>query len=334
MKFMGWSFKKQLGVLVLVHFLAVVLCQAKAEEIHFQYSKEVTSEQRRIIENDFRLFKSSPLADPTGELSRLFHLENLETSELESWLSNRAKIIIDANHPINEGTIEVLDKFIINWKKKQSKLGAETKPENLKTNIKTMMQNVGTSLYKFGKEHDLKLGLQVQGLGLTEIQSPRVGLIQIGEIFFSNLYSNGTDADLSDFIHMIHRITTLFHEARHSDGENSSLGFLHAQCPTGHDYEGSFACDKMANGPYRIGAQIMDSLTRACDNCSEGEKAFLMILRNDNLSRLLTDFPSFDEKDSKNCVFDLFSQDVDPCSNAQKKQIKYIEWDETPEGIL
>jgi hypothetical protein len=85
------------------------------------------------------------------------------------------------------------------------------------------------------------------------------------------------------------RAETLFHEARHSDGHGKTLGFLHAKCPSYHDYAGLPACDLSTNGPYTIGAlmfkYIMDS---TADKSTEKTKKIQQLIYLDIANRTLS----------------------------------------------
>lgn len=72
------------------------------------------------------------------------------------------------------------------------------------------------------------------------------------------------------------------------------------------------ACDRPSNGPYRIGAMISDSALKGCTKCSEGQKDALKVLRNDSLSRILSDHQMPTDKmnvksDRSICEMNIFS---------------------------
>ncbi len=129
--------------------------------------------------------------------------------------------------------------------------------------------------------------------------SPRTGVMQIGPSFFDSTDSLDTeDVDGRGFrtIKSLYRISVLFHEARHSDGNQASgsLSFAHILCPSdgsvGSEYAGLPACDDEANGAYNVGAQILSGMQGVCDGiCSTREVSVLESIQLDVLSRITVD---------------------------------------------
>jgi hypothetical protein len=151
---------------------------------------------------------------------------------------------------------------------------------------KIVMSNLGAGLYMMGKQRSMLLALKRTDGKIIPVVSPRVGLIQIGEgLFFKKFQVNQEQVQAP--ANSISRLSTLFHEARHSDGHGVTLAFGHAFCPEGHAYAGYPACDKNLNGPYTIGAQVLKSLAQGCGDCSVREKTILTALEADSRSRIL-----------------------------------------------
>jgi hypothetical protein len=148
------------------------------------------------------------------------------------------------------------------------------------------MSNLGAGLYLMAKQRQILLAMRRSDGKIIPVTSPRVGLVQIGEgLFFKKFQVNpevpGAPAN------SVSRLSTIFHEARHSDGHGESLSFGHAYCPSGHAYEGYPACDRNLNGPYTIGAQMLKTLTQGCGDCSIKEKTILKAIEADSRSRVL-----------------------------------------------
>lgn len=101
--------------------------------------------------------------------------------------------------------------------------------------------------------------------------------------------------DESAMANSLGRMAVFFHEARHSDGNGKSLGFFHAVCPSGHDFQGSYACDRNLNGPYSIGAQMMKEFIKNCDECSVSEKEQMRLRYLDSMNRVLDNTPKIKE---------------------------------------
>jgi len=141
------------------------------------------------------------------------------------------------------------------------------------------------------------------------ITSSRVGLIGFGDAHFN-------EAPIS-------RLSTLVHEARHSDcsgglktvvvtkikaanlqadrvsavaDANPNCMYLHVRCPTTwtladgtpHPLAGKIACDGNEYGPYFVEAAYTSLIANGkCTNCSEEEKQVAKISMMDSLSRVI-----------------------------------------------
>ncbi len=95
-------------------------------------------------------------------------------------------------------------------------------------------------------------------------------------------------------VNSIRHISTLLHEARHSDGniQSKTLGMSHEKCPAsvGPEYEGQYACDNSWNGPYNVGAFTSEALAAQCaTGCTKDEQLFLLLLITDAKSRILVE---------------------------------------------
>jgi hypothetical protein len=135
-------------------------------------------------------------------------------------------------------------------------------------------------------------GIQV-GPDLIEIRSTRAGVIQLGDAYSSEL------AD------PLLRVSTLVHEARHSDctggvskrdllllkagkdPTHKDCGHLHADCPAGHPYAGYPACDDHPWGAYAVEADYMAAVAKSCSNCSTQDQKVATVVFADAASRVL-----------------------------------------------
>jgi hypothetical protein len=163
------------------------------------------------------------------------------------------------------------------------------------------MLNVGAGIYNAGKSIQRLGHLDVWGTGPVYVTSPRAGLIQLGD---PDLF--GETSDISP-AYSAFLLTVLFHEARHSDGNRKTAGFLHAICPDG-TYQGLAACDRNLNGPYSVEAALMKSFIANCDSCQAGHVEKLKLILADTLSRII-----------KSTV-------------VQGQTVMSDNWDDTPEG--
>ena len=140
-----------------------------------------------------------------------------------------------------------------------------------------------------GKQSKVLLALKKTDGSVLPLVSPHRGFIQIGEgLFLPRLRVNPAAQDLP--ANSVERLSTFFHESRHSDGHGKSLGFTHAICPEGHPYAGYPACDKNLNGPYTVGAQVLKTMAQACGDCSVKEKTIMKMIEADSRSRILKTF--------------------------------------------
>ena len=155
------------------------------------------------------------------------------------------------------------------------------------------MSNIGVNLYRIAKKMKSIIGIQLTDGTFHAITTPRQGIIQIGAGFFmKEMLPNHTLNESHS--NSIFRLSTLLHEARHSDGHGKSLGFFHAFCPQGHTYENINACDKNLNGPYSITAASLKSFTHNCKDCSKTEILILEMRTADAYDRILHTY--FDPK--------------------------------------
>lgn len=287
--------------------LTLIMAATATQASDITLSKGIKKDLRKKIERDLNLIDSFKFkGDAAEETLKVMDLKNLNAQTASDWLNQRVNYVIsekalslynllvrrvifversDVNYP-NAGIIPYsMDKNF------QSNL-VETDNVDASKGF-TVMSNIGSALYSSGKSDSKEYGIKISRgfLRASEkvaITSPRTGIIQIGEgLFAPELTINNKNPDA--LANSIFRLGTFFHEARHSDGNGASLGFMHTICPAGHDYEGQAACDENLNGPYTVGALMMAEMAKACDeNCSEKEKETLKMLVVDSASRIMT----------------------------------------------
>lgn len=156
----------------------------------------------------------------------------------------------------------------------------------------TIMNNLGASLYVSGKFKKIKYQVKIPQKGINKnilvpIESPRNGILQIGEALFSRKMTANT-RNPKTVASRLMRLATFFHEARHSDGNGRSLSFGHSICPRGHDYEGRLACDESLNGSYMLGGLLLKEFIKYCeDECTISEKQSLNAMVLENFERVI-----------------------------------------------
>jgi hypothetical protein len=307
-----------------LHILLISLTAFSGNDLQVQFTRGVPADQQKQIRKDFDLLWRLRFDDQGGELSRILKIPSLHPDHLQAWLAKRVKYIMHSGHQLDSSVIKTLvedaayPNMIANArlpKKAVSSPGSGT-----------MMINVGTALYKGGKDSGELYSINLSGIGAIAVNSPRVGIFKIGNIFFDQVY----ESPVTDIVHSVFRLATFFHEARHTDGHGPSLGFLHTRCPKNHAYEGLLACDIPGNGPYRIGGLFINSMIKDCADCSEGQKDALKVLRNDNLNRVLSGTnDTLDEYPNEElCELNVFT--VGGCDKGKRQK---LEWADEPEKV-
>jgi hypothetical protein len=264
----------------------------------FKASNDVPREQQEILRQDIEAFAKMPFIVNDETFSKVMGLEGeVKAKDLVNWLSLRAKILIGESYEMSEKDSYVASSGY-NFQYPgilpdipQPPLASENSPsvepppaDSENSNVITIMSNIGVSLYLNGKENGVLLGVNMPGLGKIPVTSPRVGILKIGRGLFSmgRTKNNTLEIDSS-----LMRVATLFHEARHSDGNRKSAGFLHAICPAGHDFAGYAACDFGLNGSYSVGFQVGKAAAENCAACTVAQREALRLDYLDSYSRVI-----------------------------------------------
>src|SRR5262249_4759019 len=133
------------------------------------------------------------------------------------------------------------------------------------------------------------------------LNSSRVGIIQLG-VGYTQKVGQGSEQRYART--EVERVSTLVHEARHSDctgglwksdlerfrkGDmptHRECGHLHINCPPDHALAGLPACDGAPWGAYAIGGLYSAGVFKTCKNCDEKTKALAKADALDQLSRV------------------------------------------------
>jgi hypothetical protein len=278
---------------------------------------------------------------------------NLSAQSLEGGLGERVQFIVSESVDFDKDTTRLPVSFAfenpgllpeLSSPKKISNLFTPGIPENAlaQSGVSTVMQNLGAEIYMTAKASGSLLGLQVPGIGVVPVTSPRTGVIQIGSGMFQ-LNPGVAGLDSSSPALALFRLMVLFHEARHSDGNGRSVGFVHAFCPLGHDYEGSASCDLALNGAYALGAKVIRNLAASCPNCSTAERESLKLQALDSFSRLLKEGQRYVNQGHDQVLCQsiarshapVTAEDREYCNLLLSKPIEMVKasnWDARPEG--
>lgn len=270
-------------------------------------ANDVPKDQRKMLEGDLERLAETSLLVKDPIISRVMDISQPVTNKnLLSWLSQRVRYIVNEDFDFeskyyiekrayayeNPGLLPDLPKLV-----KDPEVDA--RPDG--SRVSTVMTNLGGALYIAGKSSGALLGLKIPGVGKVPVSSPRSGVLMVGKGLFQlrgSKESKVTDVDASYL-----RLSTLFHEARHSDGNGKTLGMMHVPCPKGHNYEGFAACDFSLNGSYSVGAQTGKMFAENCKTCTAAQKEVLRLDYLDSFSRVVTEIKDMNSNPAQELSF-------------------------------
>lgn len=255
----------------------------------------IDASQRQSLIADLNILKTRPVSKSTQHQSAFLLTEYMGITDLESqslidWLNTRITYVFGETSNPEVQVIDVGRSEI--WSLPSDFL------EELGIDTNTAAVNLGTALYGFSQEisstvkRPVYARLNQPNVAPINITSPRTGIMMIGPALFDPDFSPSyreTDTEANSYF----RLSTIFHEARHSDGNAAanSMGFAHVLCPTDRDFpsqlEGKYACDHAANGAYGIGSFLLQILADQCQSCTNSERTRLQILYLDSRTRII-----------------------------------------------
>ncbi len=248
------------------------------------YDSSVSASDKTLIEQDLNTINELNIT--TKNYAYILGIEDFSVTSLKKWLTERTKFIVGQTYehktlakPIQEGK-SYSPSLIADM------LNAEA------PKVYTLMSNAGAEIYLNGKDTNIVYSLPINGVQIP-IKSPRVGIVKIGEGHFSVNKVSGSD--LSSKANRLLRLSVLFHESRHTDGNGSNAAFPHLKCTEG-DYKNSYACEGNTNGPYMVEWVLLKHFYDQCTNCTSSELATLQLKIEDKLSRLVSGYKMSDAK--------------------------------------
>lgn len=269
-----------------------------AQAAEFTYSENITNSQKKAIDRDLNVLKNLKFKSASPRTLQVMGMNNLDSASASKWLNERVSYIIAEK----DATLKRILLGLAIYSEKDFQLypnpnfnpledSTELTSSIDKANAVTVMSNIGAGVYMLGKQQQRLYGLKVsRGLLKKQrripITSPRVGIIQIGEGLFMRQFAINRNDD-NAVSNSLSRLSTFFHEARHSDGNGASLAFAHTICPDNHPMAGNAACDANLNGPYTVGALMTAELAKSCDSCSVAEVEELKMRALEEQSRVL-----------------------------------------------
>lgn len=220
-----------------------------------------------------------------SDVTDLLQIPSTSASHLSDWLVMRAKHFVSNKFTDGDYPVRVVDR--------NTRVIHSANLTGLDQFDDSSAFNLGAFFYRYALTEKTKLVgakdiyFQIKvNRQWVDITSPRSGLVLLNpEIFnFGELSENGN----------LSIIATLFHEARHSDGNqhSNSLAFSHIKCPEYLElYSGRYACDNVANGAYAVEAKITKLYTdKACEqDCDERYRAIANAQYLDAKSRIITE---------------------------------------------
>jgi hypothetical protein len=216
-----------------------------------RFDNSVPAEDYLLIAKDLHRLSSVAV---NSEMRQVLDLSDSSPASLVGWLEDRVQFILANTY-------------------KHSGLGVEAGADN----YGLMMFKMYLDHPGMAREREI-----IPGVGEVVINSPRVGMIRLGPSFFAEKTVKGAEISKS-----IIRLGELFHEARHSDGNGTSLGFVHSKCPSGHPEAGISNCDNHSNGAYKVSAIFMQSALDGCTKCSRSGAEIVRLYIAGSLSRVL-----------------------------------------------
>lgn len=289
---------------ILATFLATTTI-AQANDIYL--SEKISNSFKSKIEKDMSILDGLQFKEVNPRVLEVMGLTTLNASTATKWLNNRVKYVIEEDALsilkllfkktiyLEQSNVSFPNGDVLPYSQNpenQSKATTIVPSFTSEKKSVVIMANMGAALYLGGKSSNNLYGMKISRGFLKKsikvtIDSPRAGIIQIGEGLFLQKYSVNFKNE-NAYANSINRLATFFHEARHSDGNATSLSFAHSKCPATHELAGLDACDENLNGPYSVGALMTIELIKACDtNCTEREKEMLKLNALDSAGRVM-----------------------------------------------
>ena len=265
--------------------------QAAKHNVEIEFSKGISKKQRKTMSRDLKVLEEMDFhLDADEETLKVMGLDRLDAQSAKTWLEDRVRYVIEdtAWEKVEKG-IKVEQQFYSYDNASIDPIieRATSKPTGKGV---TVMSNLGAALYYAGKSSKVLLSYPVKTGTFkkksVKFSSPRAGLIMVGEGHFMQKFDHDQN-DRKATANSYGRLSTFFHEARHSDGGGKHLGFFHAVCPDGHDFQGYTACDRNLNGPYAVGAKMTKEFLKNCDDCDDEVQEKMKVSYLSSLNRII-----------------------------------------------
>lgn len=272
--------------LLAVLTLAATLTSASAatEFGGLKFHSSMPKVQIEQIKVDLSYLYNTPVTRPDPVFMGTAQVSKGDGPNMHNWLLNRVRYIVGESFQLDNRTVLQASGYRFPntplpdaFSSTQADGKKEFKPV-------VVMSNLGGAVYLMGKQANTLLGVNFDGEKVM-LTSARVGLLQVGEGLFLPRFLLNPNVNAP--ANSISRLGTLFHEARHSDGNGKSNSFTHDICPPNHPYKGAAACEFSVNGSYTVGGLSEKHMLMNCSQCSEKELGALTAKVADSFNRIL-----------------------------------------------
>lgn len=261
-------------LLALIATLTIISCAKQSRHnsppaIKVTYDSSVPQKERELVELDLKTLHWATPSDVPGK--SILGLSEISRDSLSGWLQKRFRYVIGVNYEYEK----------LLTAKKISDQDYHKMIFSKISETGSLMLNLGAVIYSLAEQTSpSRLSvMQIQNQSVV-IDSPRVGVILIDEIYKFHDEIEGLRGNIESLVNSILRLSIFFHEARHSDGNGDNAGFPHVECDSG-DFEGDFSCDDSSNGANSVGKVLLQSLISSCSDCNENEKMKIQLWISD-----------------------------------------------------
>lgn len=280
--------------------------QAAKSNVDIKFSKGISKKERKVMAKDLSVLENLEFhLDADEETLKIMDLQKLNSETAVKWLEERVQYVIEETASSKlEKNIKIEQNFY-NFENAHIDPTIERPTSKPSGKGVTVMSNLGAALYYAGKSSKSLFSYPIR-VGTfkkesVKLSSPRAGLIMIGPGHFMERFNYDQENKKAE-ANSYSRLATFFHEARHSDGNGKNLGFFHAVCPDGHDFQGYNACDRNLNGPYSVGAQMVKEFLKNCDNCSDEATERMKLSYLGSVNRVIKVTKKVEEVDSSEAI--------------------------------
>jgi hypothetical protein len=246
---------------------------------------QIPAAQVKALKTDLAYLYKTPVKKADKEFLSISNMLVGDGPHMHNWVLNRVRYVIDEKYDFeDENNFYGVENYKFPSTPLPDAFSSVLTDGEKKNEVKTIMSNMGAAFYLLGKKENIMIGIKFDD-EVAFAPSPRAGILQIGEgLFDADFLLNKNPLASAN---SVSRLGTLFHEARHSDGNSKHTGFIHVNCPAGHAYANAAACEISGNGSYTVGALSLRHLAQNCASCSAVEKRILNAIIADSFSRII-----------------------------------------------